>query len=337
MNRIKDANLNRATEALRVLEEIARFELNDRELSTELKNIRHSLCGFFDAAYDELLNSRDTKNDVGVNILNPTKEKSENRSLEMIFRSNFKRLEQALRVLNEYANLPDKYRYKCYTLEKIMDEKLKMDIKKYLLRDKKLYLVTNSDNFNSDEEFLDRVALAVKSGVSIVQLREKTKPAAKIIEYGRVIRQITSEYGALFIVNDRIDLAQILNADGVHLGQDDIDIKSARKILGEKMIIGISTHKPDDALCAIENGADYLGVGPVYKTPTKPKREAAGLEYLGWAAQNVEIPFFAIGAIDNNTIDEVIANRAKRVAVVRAIMNSQNIEKTVKEFLEKLN
>ena len=212
-----------------------------------------------------------------------------------------------------------------------------MDIKKYLLKDKKLYLVTNSDNFNSDEEFLDRVALAIKSGVNIVQLREKTKPAAKIIEYGRVIRQITSEYGALFIVNDRIDLAQILNADGVHLGQDDIDIKSARKILGEKMIIGISTHKEQDALEAVQNGADYIGVGPVYKTPTKPKREAAGLEYLRWAAQNVNIPFYAIGAIDSNTIDEVISNGAKRVAVVRAIMNSQNIEKTVKEFLEKLN
>ncbi len=337
MKRITDANLNRATEALRVLEEIARFELNDKEMSKEYKNMRHSLCTFFDKQYNELINSRDTKNDVGVDILNPTKEMIGQKNLDMIFRSNSKRLQQALRVLNEYANLPDKYRYKSYTLEKTMDEKIKMDIKKYLLKDKKLYLVTNSDNFNSDEEFLDRVALAIKSGVSIVQLREKTKPAAKIIEYGRVIRQITSEYGALFIVNDRIDLAQILNADGVHLGQDDIDIKSARKILGEKMIIGISTHKEQDALEAVQNGADYIGVGPVYKTPTKPKREAAGLEYLRWAAQNVNIPFYAIGAIDSNTIDEVISNGAKRVAVVRAIMNSQNIEKTVKEFLEKLN
>ena len=103
------------------------------------------------------------------------------------------------------------------------------------------------------------------------------------------------------------------------------------------MIIGISTHKEQDALEAVQNGADYIGVGPVYKTPTKPKREAAGLEYLRWAAQNVNIPFYAIGAIDSNTIDEVISNGAKRVAVVRAIMNSQNIEKTVKEFLEKLN
>ena len=115
MKRITDANLNRATEALRVLEEIARFELNDKEMSKEYKNMRHSLCTFFDKQYNELINSRDTKNDVGVDILNPTKEMIGQKNLDMIFRSNSKRLQQALRVLNEYANLPDKYRYKSYT------------------------------------------------------------------------------------------------------------------------------------------------------------------------------------------------------------------------------
>ena len=337
LNRITDANLNRATEALRVLEEIARFEFDDKNQSQKLKNIRHQICTFFDKDYDMLLASRDTKNDVGVNIINPTKQNLPQKNLEMIFRSNFKRLEQALRVLNEYAQLPDMFRYEIYTIEKEMNERLKMDIKKYLLKDKKLYLVTNSDNFKSDDEFLDTVALAVKSGVDIVQLREKTKPASKIIEYGRVIREITSEYGALFIVNDRVDLAQILNADGVHLGQDDIDILSARKILGEKMIIGISTHRPQDAILAMQNNADYIGVGPVYKTPTKPNREPAGLEYLKWAVKNVTIPYYAIGSIDLNTIDEVLSSGAKRVALVRAIMNSNNVEKTVKELKDKLN
>ena len=329
MYRIIDANLNRATEALRVLEEIARFRLDDKKLSSELKNIRHEICLFFDYDYEKLIASRDTVNDIGTDIQNPTKAARGYSSIEVIFRSNFKRLEQALRVLSEYGKLSDKFRYNVYTIEKNMNESLKMDIKKYLLKDKKLYLVTNSDNFDSDCEFLDRVALAIKSGVDIVQLREKSKPASKIIEYGKIIRQLTSEYGALFIVNDRVDLAQILNADGVHLGQDDIDILSARKILGEKMIIGISTHKPQDAQEAIKNGADYIGVGPVYKTPTKPNREAAGLDYLKWAVDNVDIPFYAIGSIDLNTIDEVVEYGTKRVALVRAIMNSDNIEETV--------
>ena len=337
MNRIIDANLNRAIEALRVLEEIARFYFDDKTLSEELKNVRHSVCIFFDDKYDELLFSRNTQNDVGVDIKNPTKKSRENPSAEQIFRSNFKRLEQALRVLSEYGNLPDDFRYKIYTVEKKMNERFKMDIKKYLLKDKNLYLVTNSDNFSTDEEFLDRVALAIKSGVDIVQLREKTKPASKIIEYGKVIRQLCSEYGAIFIVNDRIDIAQIVKADGVHLGQDDVDIKHAREILGEKMIIGISTHKSSDAILAVEGGADYIGVGPVYKTPTKPNRDAAGLDYLKWAAQNIQIPFYAIGSIDENTIDEVISYGAKRVALVRAIMNSNDIEKTVKNLKNKLN
>lgn len=337
MYRIIDANLNRATEALRVLEEIARFRLDDKKLSTELKNIRHEICLFFDCDYEKLIASRDTVNDIGTGIQNPTKVAREYSSIENIFRSNFKRLEQALRVLCEYGNLSDKFRYDVYTIEKNMNESLKMDIKKYLLKDKRLYLVTNSDNFESDSDFLDRVALAIKSGVDIVQLREKNKPASKIIEYGKIIRQLTSEYGALFIVNDRVDLAQILNADGVHLGQDDIDIFSARKILGEKMIIGISTHKSQDAIEAMKNGADYIGVGPIYKTPTKPNREAAGLDYLKWAADNVDIPFYAIGSIDLNTIDEVISYGARRVALVRAIMNSDNIEKTVMILKGKLS
>ena len=140
----------------------------------------------------------------------------------------------------------------------------------------------------------------------------------------------------MFIVNDRVDIAQILNDDGVHLGQDDVDIKYARDILGDKLIIGISTHKPDDAIRAIQNGADYIGVGPVYRTPTKPGRDAAGLEYVKWAAQNVDIPFYAIGSIDETTIDEVISCGAKRVALVRAIMNSQDICRTVKRLKDKL-
>ena len=330
--RIIDANLNRTVEALRVLEEIARFKLNDFVLSTKLKNIRHDICMFFDAEYNNLLNSRDTINDIGTKMENITKASRDNITIQSIFRSNIKRLEQALRVLSEYSNLSDDYRYMVYTIEKEMNEKLNMDLKKYLLKDKKLYLVTNSDNFNSDDEFLDTVALAVKSGVDIVQLREKTKPAAKIIKYGKIIRQLTSEYGALFIVNDRVDLAQILNADGVHLGQDDIDIHDAREILGQEKIIGISTHRPQDAHDAIKNGADYIGVGPVFKTPTKPNREPAGLDYLKWAAENVNIPFYAIGSIDENSINDVIANGASRVAVVRAIMNSVDVKKTVTYF-----
>lgn len=326
MKRIIDANLNRAAEGLRVIEEIARFILSDAELSARLKTIRHELQKFFDVEYDNLLDSRDTLNDVGCNIINPDKKES----LDSIFKANFKRVEEAFRVLNQYASLDDSYRYRIYTIEKEMRSKLKLDYKKIFLNDKKLYLVTNSDNFESDEIFLDRVALSIKSGVDIVQLREKNTTSKRFIYLAQRIRELTSHFGAAFIVNDRVDIAKISNADGVHLGQDDIPVSYAREILGDNAIIGVSTHCPEHAKKAITDGADYIGVGPVFKTPTKPSKDPVGLEYVKWAADNVNIPFFAIGSIDTANIKEVVEAGAKRVAVIRAIMYADDIESNCK-------
>lgn len=326
MKRIIDANLNRAAEGLRVIEEIARFILSDTELSARLKTIRHELQKFFDVEYDNLLDSRDTLNDVGCNIINPDKKES----LDSIFKANFKRVEEAFRVLNQYASLDDSYRYRIYTIEKEMRSKLKLDYKKIFLNDKKLYLVTNSDNFESDEIFLDRVALSIKSGVDIVQLREKNTTSKRFIYLAQRIRELTSHFGAAFIVNDRVDIAKISNADGVHLGQDDIPVSYAREILGDNAIIGVSTHCPEHAKKAITDGADYIGVGPVFKTPTKPSKDPVGLEYVKWAADNVNIPFFAIGSIDTANIKEVVEAGAKRVAVIRAIMYADDIESNCK-------
>lgn len=335
LKRIIDVNINRSTEALRALEEIARFYLNNAVLSEKLKNMRHFICSFFDEDYENLLLSRDTVNDVGTGIKNLTKE-NRDLNIENIFKSNIKRLQQALRMLSEYGNLPENLRYESYTIEKELFEGIKMDIKKYLLDNRKLYLVTNSDKFNSDDDFLDRVALALKNGVDIIQLREKNRPAKEIIQLGLRIRELASNFGALFIVNDRVDIAKIVNADGVHLGQDDISFQNAREILGEKYIIGISTHCPDDAIRAMQDGADYVGVGPVFKTPTKPGRIPVGLEYVRWAKENITIPFFAIGSIEPDNIDEVISAGAKRIAIVRAIMNSDTPEKNIEIFKSKL-
>lgn len=332
MKRIIDANLNRACEGLRVIEEISRFVLNDENLSKQLKLIRHEVNNHFDVQYCELLNSRDTEGDIGIKIQNPDCRSG----IENIFKANIKRIQEALRVLSEYGGLPDEPRYKIYIIEKQMYERLKMELKKYLLEDKKLYLVTNSDGFENDDKFLDAVALALKGGVNIVQLREKCSDAKRIIELGKRLRQLCSMFNAVFIVNDRIDVAKIVEADGVHLGQDDIDIKEAREIGGENFIIGISTHSPEQALKAVKDGADYIGVGPVFKTPTKEKAVPVGLEYVSWASKNVEIPFFAIGGIDSSNVDEVLAAGAKRIAVVRAIIKSENPENSAKAFINKL-
>lgn len=340
MDRIIDVNLNRSTEALRVLEEIARFYLNDSELSASLKNLRHELFKINNLKYDELLNSRDTEGDVGTNLLNPSKKTD----IIEIFRSNFKRLQQSLRVLAEYSglenidnNIFEKCRYDSYTLEKIMFEELSKKLKKRRLEDKKLYLVTDRSKFESIDDFLDAIASALKGGVQIVQLREKTATAKEFTELGKKIKELCSLYDALFIINDRVDIAHIVGADGVHLGQDDIDIDSARHLLGNDAIVGISTHCPEQAIKAVESGADYIGVGPVFTTPTKPGRLAVGLEYVKWASKNIDIPWFAIGGIDLSNIDQVTDSGAKRIAVVRAIINADSPEKATKSFLEKLN
>ncbi len=337
MKRIIDANLNRGVEALRVLEEISRFLLDDKSSSETLKLIRHEINALQEKDYDALLKARDTENDIGINIKNPDKRTD----IESIFKANIKRLQQVLRVLAEYspdnAAVFEDLRYKSYTLEKIMWNKLKDKYNKLILGNKKLYLVTNSDKFENDDAFLDAVASALKGGVDILQLREKTMPANRIIELGKKIKLLCAEYGATFIVNDRVDIAYVLEADGVHLGQDDMDVESARKILGNNAIIGVSTHAPEQAQKAVADGADYIGMGPVFTTPTKPGRKSVGLEYVEWVSNNIDIPAFAIGGIDTDNVSEVIAHGAKRIAVVRAIINAENPEYAAKQFYSIIN
>ncbi len=339
MKRIIDVNLNRSTEALRVLEEIARFILDNKKLSSELKLIRHKLSSIYISEYDKLLENRNTEEDVGREVFNP----SSKISILEIYKANFKRLQQALRTLAEYSqavnidiNVLEKSRYESYTLEKKMFEELTRKFKKSRLEDRKLYLVTDRSKFNNNNEFLDAVAASLKGGVQIVQLREKNATAKEFTELARQVRDICAVYDAIFIINDRVDIALAVGADGVHIGQDDIDINSARKILGNEAIVGLSTHCPEQALEAVKSGADYIGVGPVYTTPTKPGRSSVGLEYVEWANKNIDIPWFAIGGIDTDNVDEVINVGASKIAVVRAIINSQNPEEASCKFLKNL-
>ena len=152
------------------------------------------------------------------------------------------------------------------------------------------------------------------------------------------VKELCALYDALFIINDRVDIAHILGADGVHLGQEDIDINSARDLLGKDSIIGLSTHCPEQAQIAVESGADYIGVGPVFVTPTKPGRSAVGLEYVRWAYENItintNIPWFAIGGINLENLNQVLDAGASRIAVVRAIINAENPEVVSRSFLE---
>ena len=160
---------------------------------------------------------------------------------------------------------------------------------------------------------------ALEGGVDVFQLREKDARDAELLEAAATARVLCDAAGALLIVNDRPDLARLAGADGVHVGQDDASVAEAREQAGAELLVGLSTHTPDQVEAAHASGADYIGVGPVHATPTKPGRPAVGLDLVRYAAEVAELPWFAIGGIDKSSAGLVAAAGAQRVAVVRAI------------------
>ncbi len=203
---------------------------------------------------------------------------------------------------------------------------------KYLTEDKKIKLNTDIYAITSEEYSLGRgniqvVADMLSAGVKIIQYREKGKKARSKYEECRVIREMTRQKGALFIVNDDLDIALAVGADGIHVGQDDLPAVEVRKIAGEKMIVGLSTHSRQQACQALKEGVvDYIGVGPIYKTNTKKDVcDPVGLSYLEYVAGNIPLPFVAIGGIKEHNIQEVRNKGAKCIAMVTEIVGSQNI------------
>jgi thiamine-phosphate pyrophosphorylase len=185
------------------------------------------------------------------------------------------------------------------------------------LRRARLYLVI-------DAEPAERVLPgALEGGVDIVQLREKSASDEEIVSAGRRLRTLCDEHGALLIVNDRADLALECGADGVHVGQDDDPLREVRDVVGADLLVGISTHSPEQVELGLGSIADYLGVGPVHATPTKPGREPVGLELVRYAAAHgAAKPWFAIGGIDADNAPAVAEAGASRIAVVRAIRDA---------------
>jgi thiamine-phosphate pyrophosphorylase len=194
------------------------------------------------------------------------------------------------------------------------------------LGDSRLYLVLEAYPDGRDPEEILRPAL--QGGVDVVQLREKSGDERAIVRAGRVFRRLCDAYDALFVVNDRPDLAIACAADGVHLGQNDGQVPVARRLVGDDLLIGLSTHSPEQVDAA--EGVDYIAVGPVFATPTKPEYAPVGTELVSYAAQNARVPFFAIGGIDPANVGAVVEAGAERVAVVRAIRDATDPAETAR-------
>ena len=190
------------------------------------------------------------------------------------------------------------------------------------LRTARLYLICDARPGGGDPEPFLRAALA--GGVDVVQLREKNRDECTALGAAEIFRRVCAEHDALFVINDRPEWARIAHADGVHVGQDDVTVAVARRIAGAGRLVGLSTHTPAQVDAAPDCGADYIGVGPVNATPTKPGRAAVGLALVRHAAAHAALPWFAIGGIGEPEIAAVAAAGAGRVAVVRALTGAED-------------
>ena len=335
--RIVDASANRVREALRVLEDHCRFVLGDALLSAACKEIRHDLAAALgDLPGSLLLAARDTVHDVGTAISTDAERSRD--SLEAIVAANAKRLQEGLRSLEEYGKLLsddfgakiERLRYASYTLEKSLV--LGNDGRKRLASARLYALVTESACRAS---LVGTVRELAEGGVDVIQLREKGAGDRTILAKAREIREITRRFGVVFLMNDRPDLARLAEADGVHLGQEDVTVADARRILGPDALIGVSTHSLDQLRTALEDGANYVGVGPTFASPTKTFAEFPGIAYVREAAQATSRVAFAIGGITLDNVDQVLAAGATRVAVSAALCGADDPRRAAQRFREK--
>lgn len=207
--------------------------------------------------------------------------------------------------------------------------------KEKLKKDLKLYLVTDSPILKG-RDFYKCIEEAIKSGVTIVQLREKNLDGKEFLEKAIKLRELTKKYNISLIINDRIDIAMIVDADGVHIGQSDIDSISARKLLGKDKIIGVSVRTLEEARIAKENGADYLGIGAMFSTSTKIDAKQVSFDTLELIIKEIKLPFVLIGGITLDNVKKLKKFNPDGYALVSGILSTDNITKRVKQWYERI-
>ncbi|MBN2139341.1 MAG: thiamine phosphate synthase [Sedimentisphaerales bacterium] len=323
VNRIIDANFNRAREAARVIEEYCRFALNCRPLTDRTKQIRHRLCALIDRFDDaRLIASRDTAADVGA--ARTIGGQLERRDLRDCFKAGCKRLTEALRALAETTQTFDaetaaqfeKLRFEAYDLEK--DITLFAEPAEKFKR-VKLYVIITSD---LPAEILALTAKCAAAGADCIQLRAKHLPDDNLYAVAEQFVKICADEGALSMINDRPDIAVASAADGIHLGQNDMPIEHVRKFQRKPLIIGKSTHCNEQLRSACADLPTYVALGPVFPTGTKPETPAVGLKYVAEATKKLAgtgIESVAVGGITLQNVADVLNAGSDAVAVCSAV------------------
>ncbi len=323
-----DANINRVAEGLRVIEDLARFYYNDEPTQATLKKLRHSLSSMFEQ--ERFILYRDSLNDIGFSSVGAKEMKRE--GIKDVLRSNLKRVEEGLRVLEELFKLEStdismgmkKLRYDVYDVEKSMLGR----INRRILR-KGLYLIISE----SSQSCEDIARMAVDIGIPAVQLRLKYTSDSDFLSIAMNIRAITAGTDTLFIVNDRLDIAMLSGADGVHLGQRDLPPDKARKILSDQAFIGLSTHSLDQAKKASYLDVDYIGFGPIWHTDTKNDvLEPTGVARLKQCVEQSQIPVVAIGGINKKRLESIEEISCNNIAVISAVRDADDPYRAILEL-----
>ncbi len=336
--RLVDANINRACEGLRVIEDVARLHLGEAELTVNFKEKRHALRRLFPWSF---LFHRDSVNDCGKDSCLETE--LQRKGIRDVVLASFKRAEEAVRVLEEMSKLShegsvDKLkeiRFFLYEMEPYFLDKLLFP-RKDGLREPLVYFVLSLDH--CDQKNSEKIAIeALKGGVGVLQLRSKVLSDRDLLIHGRKIRDLCETCEVPFIVDDRPDLAILLRADGLHVGQDDLPISEVRDLVGDKMILGLSCHSLDQLKALNSAQVDYAGYGPIFPTRTKVDHEPV----VGAAAwentYSVVCPTIAIGGISLENVSELRKLGCRRIAVSSGITNTFNIQDTVKRYLQILH
>jgi thiamine-phosphate pyrophosphorylase len=342
VERLIDANLDRIGEGLRVLEDIARFSLNDIELCKQLKTWRHELVGNSWQLEQKLLTARKVDEDVAQDIEVPGEEQRQH--LPALVVANATRVQQSLRVIEEFAKLPSvsptldsvkfkQARFALYKLEQDLVAKLVHKEKVAQLAG--IYLILDTQALKGRNE-RDVALQAIRGGAKVIQLRDKQGDKRELLERAQKLKAVCAAEGALFIINDWLDLTLAADADGVHLGQRDLPVWEARHLLPSDKLIGCSTSTLAEALQAQSDGADYIAVGALYSISSKEDVRLVERGILPQIRQAISLPVIAIGGINQANVEEVIKGGADGIAVISAILEAEDIKGATHKLAAKL-
>jgi len=344
--RIIDANLNRASEGLRLLEDIARFLLNDAEISQQLRSVRHNLAQEAKPLGAKLLSQRDSEHDVGATVMLPSSFEVEGQqNLLGLITSNAKRAEESLRVIAELAKLPEvspmlnsarfeQLRFKLYSLERGLTARiLRRDKTKQLTG---LYVILDRQALAGRDE-LDAAEQVIQGGARVIQLRDKEGDKGELWPIAERLKARCGRSGVLFIVNDYLDLALAVDADGLHIGQKDLPLSVVRGQLPVDRIVGCSVTTVSQAVKAEKEGADYVAVGSIFSTIMKQGATVVGVETLKQVRRVVSSPLVAIGGINEDNIGQVVAAGADSVAVISAVLGQEDVRGAVQQLVERMH